>query len=79
MSTKRVMEPPRWKGGPPMCKRENLPALPSQAELDAFLKKNGPSCKVKKTFRCAACGHWHAIIVAPDPSGGSSGSGRSSN
>jgi hypothetical protein len=46
--------------------------------LKAFLKSNGTGCKVLEKFCCTFCNHWHARTVAPDPVGGSSGTGRSS-
>lgn len=71
-------EKPRWPGAPPICIAANLPAFPSKSDLDAFLRRNGPSCKVVRAGVCGACNHWHAETIAPDPAGGSSGNGRSS-
>jgi hypothetical protein len=68
----------RWPGGPKICPAENLPAFQTAAGLDGFLKANSPSCKVVSKWQCATCGHWHAYTIAPDPAGGSSGTGRSS-
>jgi hypothetical protein len=69
---------PRWPNGPKICAAENLPAFETAKDLAAFLAKNAPSCKVVKKWQCQACGHFHAYTVAPDPAGGSSGTGRSS-
>lgn len=73
-----TLDPPRWKNGPQICPVENLPAFFTSDLLDSFLKKNSPGCKVRETFCCTRCNHWHARTVAPDPCGGSSGTGRSS-
>jgi hypothetical protein len=69
---------PRWPGGPKICPAENSPAFESAKALDAFLMANSPSCKVLKKWQCEACGHYHAYTLAPDPTGASSGQGRSS-
>jgi hypothetical protein len=55
-----LFESPRWPGGPQICVAVNLPALPSRAALEKFLKQNGPSCSVKHIGKCEACGQWHA-------------------
>lgn len=73
-----TLEPPRWKNGPGICPVENLPALPTLKELRAFKEANGPSCKTIHEWHCEACGHWHMKTSAPDPAGGSSGTGRGS-
>lgn len=69
---------PRWPGGPKICPAANLPAFETMAGWRAFHAKNGPSCKVIREWICDHCGHWHAETTAPDPTGGSSGQGRSS-
>lgn len=68
----------RWPSGPKQCATANLPAFETPGALDDFLKKNSPSCKVIRKYQCAHCGHWHADTIAPDPAGGSSGTGRGS-
>lgn len=73
-----ALEPPRWPGGPPICTVENLPALETYQALQEFHQKNGPSCKVVKTWHCPVCQRWHAETIAPDPAGNTSGTGRSS-
>lgn len=78
MTTSLFEEKPRWAGGPAICLAENLPAFDTQAELEEFLKRNGPSCKVHRIWQCAVCGCWHAETSAPDPTGSSSGTGRGS-
>lgn len=76
MSTE--LDPPRWPGGPGICVSHNLPALATLNDIMAFHAKNGPSCKVNLVWKCETCGFWHAETSAPDPAGGSSGTGRSS-
>ena len=72
-----IFDHPRWPGGPLICPIENLPAFDTRATLDHFHKTNGPSCKVIRTWQCDHCHHWHMETTAPDPAGGSSGTGRS--
>lgn len=72
------LQKPRWAGGPKICARANLPAFESAESMRAFHKSNGPSCKVLLEWECTGCGHWHNYTLAPDPAGGSSGTGRSS-
>lgn len=72
------LDPPRWPNGPQICSVVNLPAFETEAELDKFNAANGPSCKVDRKWLCEHCEGWHCDVTAPDPSGGSSGTGRSS-
>lgn len=72
-----TLDPPRWKNGPKICSHANLPALPTERDLDKFLASNGPRCNVDYKWCCQRCGMWHALTSGPDPSGGSSGTGRS--
>lgn len=72
-----TLDPPRWPFGPDICPVANLPALPTEAALHEFHRRNGPRCAVLREWQCDACGHWHAATVAPDPSGATSGTGRS--
>src|SRR5205814_8545158 len=69
-------DPPRWSKCPPICVKENLPALASEPQLKSFLESNGPRCNVHRVWLCKFCGHWHAKTSAPDPSGPSSGNTR---
>lgn len=69
---------PRWPGGPLVCEVANLPAFETQDELNKFHLANGPSCKVIRQWQCEHCEGWHHETTAPDPAGGSSGTGRSS-
>ena len=72
-----LFNPPRWPGGPPMCAKVNLPAFETEALLLAFLMRNGPRCSVEEIYQCPFCDLWHANTTAPDPTGSSSGTGRS--
>lgn len=54
------IEPPRWPGGPPICKAENLPAFETAGALADFHDRNGPGVNVtKKAWQCQHCGGWH--------------------
>jgi len=70
------LESARWKHGPMICTQTNLPALATLKDLLAFIAANGPGCYVSKVWQCE-CGHWHAATSPRDPSGDSSGVGRS--
>lgn len=70
-------EPARWKGGPLICKAENLPAFETPSDLLAFHASDCPSCNIVEQWQCKACGWWHFDAMAPDPAGSSSGTGRS--
>lgn len=72
------LDPPRWPKGPSICPVANLPAFETQAVMKEFHEANGPGCKVIREYLCRRCGHWHMVTRAPDPTGGSSGTGRSS-
>jgi hypothetical protein len=74
--TAPVLEPARWPGGPLICSVENLPAHESESAMKKFHEANGPSCQVIRSGKCKHCGYWHMETRAPDPSGGSSGTGR---
>lgn len=69
---------PRWPGAPRVCLATNMLAFETLAAWEKFHRENGPSCKVRRVWRCETCGRYHADTVAPDPAGGSSGTGRSS-
>ncbi len=75
---KSTLNPPRWKGGPDICISENLPAFETVQQMQAFNAANAPSCKVVRFWRCEVCDHYHEETKAPDPTGGSSGTGRGS-
>jgi len=68
---------PCWKSGPLLCASTGLPALASLKDLLAFIAKVGPGVYVKSVYCCDHCQHYHAITSPRDPSGDSSGSGRS--
>ncbi len=67
---------PLWKACPPICRTAWLPAFGTEKALRAFLEKNGTLCTVVATWKCVACGGYHAKTVAPDPSGHTSGTTR---
>jgi hypothetical protein len=69
---------PRWPGAPPICIAANLPAFASRQAWDDFHAANSPGNRVVRVWRCDTCQHWHAHTIACDPSGSSSGTGRSS-
>lgn len=69
---------PRWLGAPKICIAANLPAFDSPADWEKFHAANSPGNSVKRMWQCEACGKWHVWTVACDPSGASSGTGRSS-
>jgi hypothetical protein len=72
------LDPPRWKGGSVICRKANLPAFETRAEAKAYHDQiGGPRCAVYKVWQCAYCQGWHYLSSAPDPTGGSSGTGRS--
>jgi len=71
---------PVWPQSPPICPVAFLPSLKTLPELMLWLAKNGPSCQIKRVWQCTepgGCGGFHADVYAPDPSGSSSGTGRS--
>lgn len=69
---------PRWPGAPPICIATNRLAHKSKEAWQEFYDTNCPRLKIIKLWVCEVCGCWHSIGVAPDPSGDSSGTGRSS-
>lgn len=73
-----ALEEPRWPNGPAICEVANLPAFETEPELQKFHLATGPSCKVLRVWHCEHCEGWHMETTAPDPAGGSSGTGRSS-
>jgi hypothetical protein len=68
------LEPPRWRGGPPICAEANLPAFADRAALNAFVEQN--CSHPLQTWRCHACGQLHFAGKPPAPSGGSSNTER---
>lgn len=61
---------------PPLCSQTNLPSFKTVKDLEAFHNSQTPSCHQLHRWQCSFCGHWHSWGVAPDPTGGSSGTGR---
>jgi hypothetical protein len=79
VSTTQLFEAkPRWPGAPPICLHANLPAFETFDAWKDFYERNAPGCKVERTWLCDVCHHYHGWSIAPDPSGSSSGTGRSS-
>ncbi len=69
---------PRWAGAPPVCIATNRMAFKDRAEMDAYRASIGMSAWApKRVGVCKICGHWHYVGASPDPSGDSSGTGRS--
>ena len=58
MMTKCLFEPPRWRGGPPICLEANLPAFATWDEARKFiLSLNGKGDVVR--WRCEFCNCFH--------------------
>ena len=72
------LHPPRWRGGPHVCIKTNLPAFETKADLLRFMATSAPACPILKIWDCVDCEGWHARTTSRDPSGGSSGTGRHS-
>jgi hypothetical protein len=68
-----VLTNPVWKNSPPICPVAWLPAFKTEDEMRKFLSGS----TIERDWKCTRCGHFHAITKSPDPSGGSSGTGRS--
>lgn len=66
--------PPRFKGCPPICLRENLPAFPDKAAMYAFMKVNASSSV--REWQCKGCGCWHYEAKPHSPGGQTSGTER---
>jgi len=73
---------PRFKGCPPICLKENLPAFDNKmaafdwhtdAKLSNPLYDPNPIVKI---WQCKTCNKLHFITKPRPPSGGSSGTGR---
>jgi hypothetical protein len=56
-----MLEPPRWRGGPPICKAVRLPAFEDEAGMKKFeaMYTENSDRKVKSRWQCMACGGWH--------------------
>lgn len=70
------LDPPRWKGGPPICPDENLPAFVDATEAKGFHARCCPGSRVTRSWHCRFCGHIHFEAKPRSPSGDSSGSSR---
>ncbi len=59
-----VLEAPRWRGGPEVCREANLPAFAGEKAAQKFHAANGGSwLGMSKLWRCEACGRWHYTSV----------------
>ncbi len=72
-----TLEPPRFRGAPQQCVKTNLPAHESEKALRKFMFDNCPRCPIEYIWKCESCGGFHCQSGAIDPSGESSGTGRS--
>ena len=72
-----ILEPPRWKNGPPVCPSTNLPAFKTTEAVHEFVARHCPGSIVKRIFVCSKCEHFHFESTPRDPSGSTSGTGRS--
>lgn len=70
-----LFDPPRWPGGPKICKAENLPAFQTVKEMAAF-HDSLPGVKTLTVKLCPVCDCYHAYTKPRSPSGDSSGSSR---
>ena len=69
---------PRWKGAVFICLAQNLLAFKDRTQLHVYRESIGMSAySPRKVWLCDTCGHWHYEGRSPDPSGDSSGTGRS--
>lgn len=71
------LEPTRWKGGPKICPHYNLPAHATEKAAKDFVENQCPGMKLVFVWQCPHCLFWHHEATGPDPTGGSSGTGRS--
>jgi hypothetical protein len=64
-----LLEPPRWKGAPPICPVANLPAFATEKELAAFNGNYGGT--ILQKWKCKECGYWHywSSTEQPDTNG----------
>jgi hypothetical protein len=73
-----ILDPPRWKNGPCICTATNLPVHETRNQAMAFLKSIAMEDRLVRLWECPHCDCWHHECKSVDPSGGSSGTGRSS-
>jgi hypothetical protein len=65
--------PARFRGCPPICEAENLPAFESRREIGLFRARFAPGNRVREVWTCHYCGKLHYTAVMAAPSGESSG------
>ena len=56
-----VLEPPRFKGCPPICPVANLPAFLDASLADKFHKENAPDWAMDHLKACKWCGSYHYL------------------
>lgn len=71
-----ILDPPRWKSGPPVCASTNRLGFETQQAFTAWLAKNAPRVRTYAIYRCEVCGLVHADTGEAAPSGESSGTAR---
>src|ERR1041385_2925216 len=76
MSAQTLLDPPRWRNGPPICIAVNLPAFETPKALSAFLEANSPHATIIHQWQCRECGQYHVWAYASPPAGASSGTTR---
>jgi hypothetical protein len=76
MNGAKLINNPVWPTGPMICSKAHLPAFTTYAGMMDYLRANGPSCRISRSWECPHCGCWHAQTHAHDPSGNSSGTTR---
>lgn len=72
------LRPPRWPGGPPVCSRENLPALEGDKGVRDYIAARCFGASVRRVWDCPACGFKHFEAKHFSPSGDNGGHGRTS-
>jgi hypothetical protein len=55
---------PRWPGGPPICKRANLPSFIDENAAKSFMLSNAPRCSIDLIYRCDSCQHFTSSRMA---------------
>lgn len=55
----QLFDPPRWPGGPHICRYENLPAFASLKSLNDF-HDGCKSAVITEKWKCPVCHEYHA-------------------
>jgi hypothetical protein len=58
MTTNNLDTTPRFKGCPPICEAENLPAFKTEKDIGKFIDTNCPGAS-GKIWQCKTCGLLH--------------------